>query len=387
MKLVRLPDLAVTFSPDGAALVRSGSRGVAAKVPPPVLPLLAFCSQPRAAEEIERAFGPQIAALFGRLAEVGILAPPEQVQQGEVFFTNFADIDVHRRMLADRVRMEAFRQAITAQVHPGAVVLDAGTGSGVLAVMAAKAGARRVYAVDNSELLELAQQVVRSSGVEDRVQLIRGDFSRVRLPEPVDLIVSETIGALAFAEGAGPDLSACVAQNLKPGGQVIPRGIQLWLAPLNARRWYDETVSPFDQPELGLAPLLHLALRRARRVQLGPEDLLLPAQPLLSTPWPVATLPAGRAAFTPEVDCTGWCFGAWFTLDLGAGVLLQTGPADPRTHWDQQLLPSSPVQLQAGEPLEVHVGLRADPADRRGLELDWELRQGTRRWRLQHHVR
>ncbi len=71
-------------------------------------------------------------------------------------------------MLHDERRTGDYLRALAAAVRPDDVVLDIGTGSGVLAVAAARAGARRVYAVEASDIAEVAARVFEVNGVQDR---------------------------------------------------------------------------------------------------------------------------------------------------------------------------------------------------------------------------
>src|SRR5664279_4869594 len=103
----------------------------------------------------------------------------------------YAEFEVHRTMIRDQVRTEAFRRAIDSVVSPGDIVLDVGAGSGILSLFAARAGAARVYAVEQTSIAVLAQQLAAANGVAEIVQVIQGDILDVEPPERVDVLVSE----------------------------------------------------------------------------------------------------------------------------------------------------------------------------------------------------
>jgi predicted RNA methylase len=103
----------------------------------------------------------------------------------------YAEFEVHRTMIRDRVRTEAFRRAIDSVVRRGDIVLDVGAGSGILSVFAARAGAARVYAVERTSVAVLAEEVAAANGVAEIVQVIHSDILDVEPPERVDVIVSE----------------------------------------------------------------------------------------------------------------------------------------------------------------------------------------------------
>jgi protein arginine N-methyltransferase 7 len=103
--------------------------------------------------------------------------------------------------LIDEERTMAFAKAIAATVRPGDVVVDMGTGSGVLAMLAARAGAKKVYAIeiDRSNIATL-NAVFRANALEDRIVLIHGDVCKVDLPEKVDVIIGEMIATALIEE-------------------------------------------------------------------------------------------------------------------------------------------------------------------------------------------
>ena len=81
------------------------------------------------------------------------------------------------------------------------IVLDVGCGTGILSMFAAKAGAKQVYGVDMSGIIEQAKMIVEKNGFADKVTLIRGKIEEIVLPVPkVDIIISEWMGYCLFYE-------------------------------------------------------------------------------------------------------------------------------------------------------------------------------------------
>ena len=152
----------VLDAPDGTA-VDLGPRGYAA---------LSLFAQPLALGEaidwFEREvpstdFGPTM-NVVNMLIEEGALVRPEA---GNGPASGWADPVEHARMLHDDRRTGDYISALVAAVRPGDVVLDIGTGSGVLAVAAARSGARRVYAVEASDIADVAGRVFAANGVTE----------------------------------------------------------------------------------------------------------------------------------------------------------------------------------------------------------------------------
>lgn len=87
---------------------------------------------------------------------------------GATYFTAYEDVNVHRLMLSDRPRNEAYARALAGAELAGKVVLDVGCGTGYLSMLAAKCGARKVYAIEASGMAEVAHEIVRANGLEVR---------------------------------------------------------------------------------------------------------------------------------------------------------------------------------------------------------------------------
>ncbi|MBN2798986.1 MAG: class I SAM-dependent methyltransferase [Deltaproteobacteria bacterium] len=352
MKRVRLRDLLISFLPDGRVLVRSGSTGVGLKGPPVLVAILAACSRPLSKHELEKAMGPQAGLIYDHLAEAGLLVDPEVAGETPLIFGNYSGVEVHRRMLSDEVRLSKYREALAAVVKPGDVVIDAGSGTGVLAVMAALAGAARVYAIEKTEFAENIAQVAADSGVGDRVIVVQDDFGKVVLPEKAQVIVTETYGAWAFGEGMMPDLAACAQNNLAPGGVIIPHATSLYVAPL--RQAPDHLTAPFRAREDGvnLSSLLHEAVERSTIFPVDPAQV---GEPRLVAR---VEMPCdGTFEGEVELDGPAEALVGWYDLHMAPGIDLKTGPFDPMTHWKQSVMA---IPLEEGAQ-RFHV--EAGPAD------------------------
>src|SRR4051812_10987878 len=104
-------------------------------------------------------------------------------------------------MLIDRERLASFERAIHKAVPAGGGVVDVGAGTGILSMMACRAGARRVYAIERGEIAEIAAELIRANAMSDRIVLLRGHSNAIVLPEPADVVVSEVIGNAGVDEG------------------------------------------------------------------------------------------------------------------------------------------------------------------------------------------
>jgi precorrin-6B methylase 2 len=145
----------------------------------------------------------------------------------------WADPVEHAWMLHDRRRTDAYLVAIRTIVRPGDTVLDIGTGSGILAVAAAKAGAAHVYAVEATEIADVAADIFRANGVQDRIELIRAWSTDVDLPRRADVLVSEIIGTEPLEEDILEITLDARRRLLQPGARLIPSALTLSAQPLH----------------------------------------------------------------------------------------------------------------------------------------------------------
>jgi protein arginine N-methyltransferase 1 len=168
-------------------------------------------------------------SVINMLIEEGVLVSSEASRAGS---RGWADPVEHARMLHDDRRTIDYIAALRRAVRPEDIVLDVGTGSGVLAIAAARAGARHVYAVEASDIADVAERVLARNGVQDQVTLIRGWSRDIELPEPADLLVTEVIGNEPFEEEFLETTLDARRRLLKPGARLIPHTLELLARPL-----------------------------------------------------------------------------------------------------------------------------------------------------------
>ena len=173
-------------------------------------------------------FAPAL-GVVNMLMEEGALVRPEALVGVS---SGWADPVEHARMLHDERRTGDYLAALAQAVRPGDVVVDLGTGSGVLAIAAARAGARHVYAVEASDIAQVAQHVFAANGMEERITLVRGWSRQIDLPEQADLLVSEIIGNEPFEEEILETTLDVRRRLLKPDARLIPHALTLFARPL-----------------------------------------------------------------------------------------------------------------------------------------------------------
>lgn len=268
----------------------------------------------------------------------------------------------HRDMLADGPRNRAYRRAIENAGVTGKIVLDIGAGSGLLAMMAARAGAARVYACEaNPALAATARAIVKANGFADRVEILARHSSTLDagrdLGGGVDLVVSEIFGHDLIGEGALPSLSHAMASLARPGARIVPAAaaVRVALAEYGGGRHWP--VGNVDGLDLGLfdrhaehafnvaADHRKLALRSA------PQDLFRfdfrEGQ----------AFPAARATIRAVAD-GGRVSGIvqWIRLELDAEVAFENAPGrGERSHWPVIFHPlAREIARPAGGAITIH---------------------------------
>lgn len=312
----------------------------------------------------------------------------------EKYLKAYGDVELQRIMVSDSPRTNAFHAAINEAVQPGDVVLDVGTGTGILAMFAAQAGAKKVYAIDATDVSEIATELVKANGMSDRIDVIHGRADDLQLDQEVDVIVSEWLGHAAFTEGMLPAVLDARDHNLAPNGRMLPSRVRLLIAPLDDPILYNGEGPGFWRDrihDLDLSSLQAIELLQGRVAQLKVEQagLLAPGQAIVDIDLLTASAEEvrfkGQLEFVPARDgvLNGFCM--WFEAELSPSVTLDTGPNCPETHWAQSYMPFSPRPVRAGEQVKVDVDFTFDP-DPNAILQCVDLRLGVGEHELSYEI-
>jgi SAM-dependent methyltransferase len=267
-------------------------------------------------------------------------------------------VDEHRQYLEDRVRVSAFRQAISEAVKPGDVVLDLGCGTGILGLLACQAGARRVYSIDETSMVQLARDVARANQFEERITVLRGVSTRIDLPEPADIVIADQVGHFGFEAGVLEYFADARRRLLKASGRAVPARINLWVALVeHGAQWKKIDFWSHRPAGFGFEPARAIAENTGYPIHLQRRHLLSDPVDAAS----LDTLAHGEQpiAFSEAIGVTRagtlHGIGGWFSAQLSPNVEMTNSPlAKRRIKRRNVFFPiARPVAVARGDRVKV----------------------------------
>ena len=273
-----------------------------------------------------------------------------RVLQKSWMHDEFAKASGQESMLLDKTRCDAYREAIHRTVKPGDVVVDLGAGTGLLSFFALQAGARHVYAIEMTDIAEAAAELIAANGFGERITLIRKNSKKVRLPEPCDLLLTETLSAFCFdTENTIEFVTDARERFLKPGARIIPESADTFLLPFSSEAFgmgRFAPAAPGTPPrfyDLDYQPFQKRLFQEYRQVRASGERFVALSQPAScyhidfrkDRQNPEKTFVPFRITADGRLDG----FLGWFEARLCEGVTLSNSPYLPLTHWWQLYLP------------------------------------------------
>jgi len=263
----------------------------------------------------------------------------------------------HFGLLRDEVRNQAYDAAIRRAVTPGCTVLEIGTGSGILAMMAARAGARVVTCESNPSVAAAARAAIAANGLAERITVVgKPSFAldpATDLPGPADLLVSEIVSNDLLSEGVLPAHGDAVARLIRPGAQVIPARGRIRVALAYDRHWAEARIGTVEGFDLSAVNRLTRPYREAR-VDSGRIALRSDPADLFSFDFGAAAPRRDRRtrlALPASGDAVVNGMLQWIAIDLDDATTYENRPErDGHSCWAPLFWPfSEPLCAKAGQ--------------------------------------
>lgn len=268
-------------------------------------------------------------------------------------------LGIHAFMVADRARLDSFRAALAATLREDDVVVDVGAGVGVLGWMALELGARHVHAIEAGDSIALGRQIARANGFADRMSFVKARSTAVELAEPADLAVFDLFEIFGLNQGLLGVARDTARRLVKPGGTLVPRAIELHLAPLESPPDY-AVVEVWSHPVGSVDPSVvrPLAANNLHGSSAGGDGLLAGSTRLVRIELGPDTDLAveGFATFTCVRAGTLHGFLGWFEAELAPSVTVSNRPERPSSGYRRAFLPLElPVEVHEGDRVELSV--------------------------------
>jgi tetratricopeptide (TPR) repeat protein len=263
----------------------------------------------------------------------------------------------HFPMLNDRTRNETYQQAITKAVRPDDIVLDIGSGTGLLAMIAARAGAKHVYACEVVKpIAEIARRIIADNGYADKITVIDKLSTELEIgkdiPEPATLLISEILDNALLGEGVLPTLRHANACLISSEARIIPASAVVWGTVIQCPEFKTLNTAG-DACDFNLD-----AFNYFRHTSFGfdweREDSVSLTHPFEILRLDFRDIPEGKTTrdirITATAEGTAQAVVVWFDLTLIDDIVFSTRIGERHNHWHQVIflldneLPLKPEQ-------------------------------------------
>lgn len=271
-------------------------------------------------------------------------------------------LSAYCNFISDKVRTDAYVEALRRTVTNDSVVLDIGAGTGFFAILACKLGARKAYAVEFNNAILLGREIAKANNVADRVEFIQNYSTNITLQEKADIAVFDLRGPTPLTDHNIPVVIDARERLLKPDSVFIPKRDSIKAALIEAFEDYEHDIIRttndrydlrVDTPRKFLVNDFHFLKKDVKR--------------LLTEPIEWAALDYASVSTTDfakeliwEVDKEGTAHGVslWFDIDLGNGCFYSTSPFAEEIvslYNHPVLYFQSPVSVTIGDKVNINL--------------------------------
>ena len=275
----------------------------------------------------------------------------------------------HIEMLNDKERNKVYYEALKKVIGKNDTVLDIGTGSGILSMIATKFTNNKVYTCENSDIIaDVAKQIISTNGLSSRIEVISKKSTDIKikenLPKKVDVLISEILAAEFVGEGVRETIKDAKNRLLKEDGLMIPQAGEIKFALINDAKniryktfvdyVYGFDISKFNNITTKKLPF-HFNKKPkflskpnvAFKINLDNERILEKKDRLVEIP----------------ITENGVCLGIvqWLKVKIFDDIYYENLPGLVRSHWPTPIfIFNQPVKVSKGENLKIKITLLKD---------------------------
>ncbi|KAL5009977.1 hypothetical protein ScPMuIL_012282 [Solemya velum] len=317
-------------------------------------------------------------------------------EEDDVYFSSYSHFGIHEEMLKDVVRTQSYMDFMyqNKDVFTDKIVLDVGCGTGILSMFAARAGAKTVLAVDQSEIIYQAMDISRANGFGDKIQLFKGRLEDVKLPvDKVDIIISEWMGYFLLFESMLDTVVWTRDRYLQPEGRVYPDVCSISLTATDDLELWKNHVTYWDDVYGFRMTCMKSLVVQEASVEVARAD------GIISDSCVVKEININKCSVseldfssdftlcirrTSSVTAIVGSFDAYFGHGEDHQIVLQTGPDQPSTHWKQTVfLLEPPIPVREGDNLKGNIVCQKNKKDPRSLVIQLTVGDQRRTYFMQ----
>lgn len=299
----------------------------------------------------------------------------------EYYWNSYAHFGIHEEMLKDEVRMKAYRSSIVDNKHlfRDKVVLDVGCGTGIMSLFAARSGAKKVFAVDNSDIADQARQIVQDNNLSDTVVVIKGKVEEIELPvEKVDIIISEWMGYCLLYESMLQSVLIARDRWLVEDGILLPDKAIINLTAIEDAEYKEDKINFWDRVYgFDMSSIKKSAIQEPLVDVVEPKQIMATTARLLTID--INTVKAEDLAFKVPFRLSAlrddFCHAFVVSFDIEFSrchkkITFSTAPHAPYTHWKQTVFYLKDVlSIKKGEEIRGEFHCKQNAKNHRDLDL------------------
>ena len=302
-------------------------------------------------------------------------------EKKDYYFNSYSSYYIHEEMLKDKVRTGAYQKAIleNSELFKDKIVLDIGSGTGILSFFAAQAGAKHVYGIEFADIADYSLEIIKKNKMEEKITIIKSKVEEAELPvEKVDIILSEWMGYFLLYESMLDCVLFARDKWLKKDGIMFPDRATMFLAGLEDKKYKHRKIDSWNNifgfnmdciKEVAIAEPL---IDSCNENYLISDTCKIFDIDLYKIKKEELDFMSGYQIVFNEDECFNGLV-AWFNVSFNKvknKVILPTGPLDETTHWKQTVFYiEDDVYVRKGEKLWGNIAVIKDKKNFRFINI------------------